>query len=51
MLDLDMKNQIDKCDKKAHKIFVQLIDSRFPILVNKLIEIINHMLKSENWTK
>lgn len=49
--DRDMEYQLAKDDEGAHKAYVRLMESRFPVLVSKLIEIINHALKSENWTK
>lgn len=48
MLDQNIENQIKKSNKEAHKAYIKLIDLRFFMLVNKLIEIINHMLKSKN---
>lgn len=51
MPDLDMERQMEKGDEEAHKAYVRLMDSRFPVLVSKLIEIIDHALKSKNWTK
>lgn len=49
--DRDMEYQLAKDDKEAHKAYVRLMDSRFPVLVSKLIEIIDQALKSENWAK
>lgn len=51
MPDWDIKNQLEEDDEEAHKAYVQLMDLLFLILVNKLIEIIDHALKSENWAK
>lgn len=51
MPDRDMEGQMEEDDEEAHKAYVRLMDSRFPVLVSKLIEIIDHALKSENWTK
>lgn len=51
MPDRDMERQMGKGDEEAHKAYVKLMDSQFPVLVSKLIEIIDHALKSENWTK
>ena len=51
MPDLDMERQMEEGDEEAHKAYVRLMDLRFPDLVGKLIEIIDHALKSENWNK
>lgn len=51
MPDQDMEDQIEEDDEEAHKAYVRLINLRFPVFVSKLREIIDHMLKSENWTK
>lgn len=51
MPDLDMECRMEEGNEEAHKAYVRLMDSRFPDLVGKLIEIIDHALKSENWTK
>lgn len=51
MPDQDMESQMEEDDEEAHKAYVRLIGSRFPVLFSKLIEIIDHALKSENWTK
>lgn len=40
-----------KDDKEAHKVYIWIMNMQFSMLVNKFIEIINYMLKSENWTK
>lgn len=49
--DRDMEDQMEERDEEAHKVYVQLMDLRFPMVVSKLIEIIDHALKSENWNK
>lgn len=44
--DRNMERQLVKGDKEAHKAYVRLMDSRFPLLVSKLIKIIDHALES-----
>lgn len=51
MPDQDIEDQIEEDDEEAHKTYVRLINLWFPVLISKLIKIIDHMLKSENWTK
>ncbi len=51
MLNQNIESQMEEDDEKTYKTYVWLMDSQFFILINKLIEIINYMLKSENWTK
>ncbi|MCJ1349441.1 hypothetical protein MMC31_007681 [Peltigera leucophlebia] len=46
-----MGEGMGKGDEEAQKDYVRSMDSRFPVLVGKLIEIIDLALKSENWTK
>ncbi|MCJ1349098.1 hypothetical protein MMC31_007334 [Peltigera leucophlebia] len=46
-----MREQMGEGNEEAKKDYVRSMDSRFPVLVGKLIEIIDLALKSENWTK
>lgn len=39
---------MEQGNEEAHKAYVQLMDSRFPVLVSKLIEIIDNALESES---
>lgn len=43
-----MEGQIREDNEEAYKAYVRLMNSRFLVLVSKLIEIIDHVLKSEN---
>ncbi len=51
MPDQDIESQMANDDEETHKPYVRLMDLRSFVLVSKLIEIIDHTLKSENWTK
>lgn len=44
--DRDMEFQMYQGNVEAHKAYVQLMDSRFPVLVQKLIEIIDRALET-----
>ena len=48
--DQDLEVQLEQGNEEAHKAYVQLMDSRFPVLVREPIEIIDSALESYTCT-